>query len=367
MKKSKVIAIIVTVLMAVALFTACSQQPAASESPSEAASSAVASESASAPASSEAAAGPKGPGGYDLELGIIQPAEHFYYQQFADATKQAAEYCGMKVTIAQSLGDPLKEVANIEDFISKGVDAIAMFSLASDVAQQGAQKCNEAGIPLFLMSSVNGEGPGTVVCTIGNSWTEMGKYDGDYLAENVTGALNVLEIQGALGQGIAEGISEGFAEGIKARDDIKIVFQKTAGWNRDDAIKITEDQIAAGLDFNCIFVHNEDMCMGVVSVLKENDMLDKVTVITQNGSDDGFTMIQAGEVLATCANPPPLVASDVVVQILKYFDGVPVPETYDTPTFIVDASNVNDPNTPSWDIKWATKSVDEYFAGTYDK
>jgi len=367
MKKTKVIAIIVAAILAVALLTACAPQAPAETSAPATEAPATTAAATEAPETAEAPAGPKGPGGYDFELGIIQPAEHFYYQQFADATKQAAEYCGMKVTIAQSLGDPLKEVANIEDFISKGVDAIAMFSLASDVAQQGAQKCNAADIPLFLMSSVNGEGPGTVVCTIGNSWTEMGKYDGDYLAEKVTGALNVLEIQGALGQGIAEGISEGFAEGIKARDDIKIVFQKTAGWNRDDAIKITEDQIAAGLDFNCIFVHNEDMCAGVVSVLKENDMLDKVTVITQNGSPDGFTMIQAGEVIATCANPPPLVASDVVVQVLKYFDGVPVPETYDTPTFIIDASNVNDPNTPSWDIKWATKSVDEYFAGTYDK
>ncbi len=371
MKMKKGIAIIVIAAMALVLFTACSTtQPAASSEP---ASSAPASSAAAsvAPASSAAAsasteASTKGKGGYKYKLGIIQPGPEFYYQQYADDVKNAAEYAGMTVTTALSQYSSQTEIANVEDMISKGVDAIACFAVNSDTAQLDAQKCNEANVPLFLMSSTASEGAGKPTSVIGNSFYDMGKLDGDWMAKNMTGAQNVLEIQGQLGQGIAEEISRGFADGIKARSDIKIVFQKTANWKRDDAIKITEDEISAGLDFNAIFVHNEDMCAGVVSVLKENNMLDKVKVITQNGSDPGIEMIKAGEVLATAANPPSYVGGDVVVQILKYFDKQTVPELYNSPTFIIDSSNVNNADLVTWDKKWAVARVDAYFAGTYD-
>lgn len=347
MKKIKVIAITVTVVMAVALFTACSQTPAATSesaasSASEAASASVAPASSDAEAASAADGAVKGKGGYKYSLGVIQPGPEFYYQTFADSVQTAAEYAGMNVTILLSQYSAETEIANIEDLISQGVDAIACFSTSSDTAQMDAQKCNEANIPLFLMSSTAAEGPGKPVCVIGNSFYGMGATNGEWVLANIKEPANILEIQGQLGQGIAEEISRGFAETIASNTDLKIVSQKTANWKRDEAIAITEDALASGLDFNMIFVHNEDMCAGVVSVLEENGMLDKIKVITQNGSDPGIEMIKAGKVLSTCANPASFVGGDVVVQILKYFDGKTVPPVYESPVFIIDSTNVNE-------------------------
>jgi ribose transport system substrate-binding protein len=372
MKKTKLIAIVVAVLMAVALFAACSAQPAASESAaeSEVASSAPASESVEPDASdeAEAAAGaPRGAGNYDYTLGIIQPGPEFYYQTYADSVRLGAEHAGMTATILLSQYSAETEISNVEDLISQGVDAIACFSVSSETAQIDAQLCNEAGIPLFLMSSAAGEGPGEPTCSIGNSFYEMGSKDGEWVLENITEPTNILEIQGQLGQGIAEEISRGFEEAIASNPDLVIVKKDTANWKRDEAISMTEDAISSGLDFNLVFVHNEDMCAGVVSVLEENDLLNNpVQVVTQNGSDPGIEMIKAGQVLATCANPASYVGGDVVVQILKYFDGQEVPAVYESPVFIIDETNVNDPDLVTWDTSWAIARVDEYFDGTYE-
>lgn len=373
MNKKRVIAIIVTLVMAVTLFTACSQAPAeASESAAPASESAApASESAAAPAESaapeaseEAAAG--GPGTYDIALGVIQPGPEFYYQTFADSVKTGAEYAGMTVTILLSQYSAETEISNVEDLISQGVGAIACFSVNSETAQIDAQLCNEADIPLFLMSSTVGEGTGKPVSTVGNSFYAMGAKDGEWVLANITEPANILEIQGQLGQGIAEEISRGFAETIASNPDLKIVKIDSANWKRDEAIAMTEDAISSGLDFNFVFVHNEDMCAGVVSVLEENDLLNNpVQVVTQNGSDPGIEMIKAGQVLATCANPASFVGGDVVVQILRYFDGQDVPEVYESPVFIIDSTNVNDPELVTWDKKWAVSRVDAYFAGEY--
>ena len=372
MKKTKVIAIIVTLIMALTLFTACSK-PAATESEapaaSEAASESVAPASTEAPAASEEAAAEgttKGVGGYDYSLGVIQPGPEFYYQTFADSVKTGAEYAGMTVTILLSQYSAETEISNVEDLISQGVDAVACFSVNSETAQIDAQLCNEANIPLFLMSSTVGEGSGKPVTTVGNSFYAMGATDGEWVLANIKEPANILEIQGQLGQGIAEEISRGFAETIASNPDLKIVKIDTANWKRDEAIAMTEDAISSGLDFNMVFVHNEDMCAGVVSVLEENDLLNNpVKVVTQNGSDPGIEMIKAGQVLATCANPASFVGGDVVVQILKHFDGQEVPAVYESPVFIIDSTNVNDPELVTWDKKWAVSRVEAYFAGEY--
>jgi len=359
------IAIIVLVGMMAACAKPAAQAPAA-EAP------AAEKPAAEAPAASTGGdGGPRGPGEYNYHLGLVQPGPEFYYQSFADSISLAAEFAGMKVTALLSEYSNEKEVANIEDLISQGVDAITVFSLASETAQINAQLCEEAGIPLFLTNSSLGEGPADVITEVGNSFWDMGAENGYWIKDNLDllpDKMKVLEIQGQLGQGIAEGISQGIAD-ITADlgDKYTVVHKQTANWIRSEAIAITEDSLMANLDFNMIFVHNEDMGAGVVSVLKENGVLNNgVVVIAQNGSDPGIEMIRAGEMLATCANPPSFVGGDVVVQILRYFDGVEVPRVFYSPVFMIDSTNANDPNLVTWDKKWAISRVESYFAGTFE-
>ncbi|MDL2236970.1 sugar ABC transporter substrate-binding protein [Christensenellaceae bacterium OttesenSCG-928-K19] len=371
MKYWKTIAIVLVLLLAVTLFGACSpgtttEEPADNAATQEAAPEATeetpAETAATEETPAEGDAAESGGGGYDYHLGVIQPGPESYYQNYADSVKAAAEYAGMKVTSLLAEYSAETEIANVEDLISQGVDAIAVFSVASDTAQVDAQLCNEADIPLFLMSSTASEGTGVPTCTIGNSFYDMGKMDGDWVVENMEGEVKVLEIQGALGQGVAELHSEGFADAIAARDDIEVVYQQTANWVRADAIAITEDSLMSDLDFNMVFVHNEDMCAGVVSVLEENGEIGNINVVTMNGSNDGIQMIKDGKILATCANPPSYVGGDVVVQIMKFFDGADVPATFDSPTFMIDSGNASAPDLVTWDKEWAIARVDEYLA-----
>ena len=168
-----------------------------------------------------------------------------------------------------------------------------------------------------------------------------------------------MEIQGALGTGIADNISDGFAEAI-AGTDYKIAYQADCGWDRAKAIQVMEDQISAGLDFNVVFVHNEDMCGGVVSVLEENNLQDDVLVITQNGSDAGFDMLKNGQIACTVTNSPSLVAGETVVRIMQYFDGTLTENKVQAGIYCVTQSNYNDPETVTWDVSWAINLVDKY-------
>ena len=93
-----------------------------------------------------------------------------------------------------------KEVAGIEDMITRKVDGIILGSVSADSAQQAAQKCNAADIPLVIENSALGEGPGTVVSDVEFDWYGLGVMSAEVTAENWPGS-KVLLITGTLGTG----------------------------------------------------------------------------------------------------------------------------------------------------------------------
>jgi ABC-type sugar transport system substrate-binding protein len=297
-----------------------------------------------------------------IKIGAVQPGPENYYQTFFDRIQEAAKHAGMSITTLLSEYSTDKELRNVEDLISQGVDCIAIFPLTSDSAQQIAQICNAAEMPLFLITAEASPGPGVVTCSVKNDFFDMGYMNGVWLKDNFTGPANILEVQGALGTGIGDNITAGFTEAIKDRSDYKVVFRKDCQWDRATAITFVEDQISAGTNFNVVFVHNEDMCGGVVSVLQENNLQNTVMVITQNGSDDGFKMLDAKQIACTVTNSPSLVAGEAVVRIMQYFDGTLKDSVVDAGVYAIDQSNYKDPATVTWDVSWALQTVDKYIA-----
>lgn len=351
MKLTKTLTLVVLICLAFALMVACT--PAA----------ATTTAGTTTAAATTATTGAQTGSNYDIFLGIIQPGPEFYYQQLTDAMTLAAEYAGMDVTSLISEYSAEKELANVEDLISQGAEAIIMFSVSGDSAQIAAQLCNEADIPFFTVGGTASAGPGVVTSSIKNDFAEMGEMGGAWLAENFEGEAKIADIQGLLGADIAEAISRGFAKGLGSRADMEVVFTTPADWDRAKAIAITEDLLASDLDFNIIFVHNEDMCAGVITVLQEAGVLNNgVQVLSQNGSPDGFKFIREGSLLMTVSNSSTYVGGDAIVQIMKYLDGKTVEPIWNAPVFPIDASNVDDPNQVTWDMSWATQRVDEYLA-----
>ncbi len=361
MKFTKILTMVVVIAVTIALVVACAPAEKAAEDAVDAVEDAVdevvdAAEEVVDEVVEETS-------NYDIFLGVIQPGPEFYYQQLTDAMTAAAEHAGMDVTSLISEYSAEKELANVEDLIAQGVDVIVMFSVSGDAAQIAAQVCNEADTPLFIVGGSAAEGPGVVVSSIKNDFFDMGEMAGQWVAANFEGPVRAADIQGLLGANIAEEISRGFASGLAAGDDMEVVFTIEAGWDRAQAITATEDLLSSDLDFNMIFVQNEDMAAGVISVLEEAGALNNgVQVVTQNGSGDGFKFIREGKLLMTVSNSSTYVGGDAIVQILKYLDGMDVEPVWNAPVFPIDATNVDDPDQITWDMYWATQRVDEYLA-----
>lgn len=303
-----------------------------------------------------------------FKIGYIQYSSDAYYQNQADAAKLVEKYInenekdfGIEMTFVTSEGKPEKELANIEDFIAKKMDAIIDFTGAAATAQQGAQLSNKANVAFFVVGSTAADGPGKVTSTIKGDFVKMGGEIGKYLADNYPNA-KIAVVEGVLGQGIVEYFEEGFEKNLGPNN--KIVVKGVGDWNAEKSQNVMNDWLANYKgEFDMVYAMNADIYLGVVRALKDAGKLNNpIKIITHNGRPEDFKGVMDGDAVATLANSPTYESGVLLRVVTTFLRGNPVPPLVITPSAIVDKK------TPEKLLGWELdKGVKAYQEWTFEK
>jgi len=275
-----------------------------------------------------------------LTFGYIMPGSDPWYAYARDGFLLAAQKRGVNVIVLNSDYDQQKELANIEDLITKKVDGINLFSFNPDGAQIAAQKCNAAGIPLTVEMSHIAEGPGKVVCDIEFDWVRLGTMIAEFIAEHYPGE-KVLEITGLIGQGPIDNFLVGFKSKIQELGKNELIGVHPADYNREKAMNVMQNMLQSGQEFTVVHVGNEDMAMGVIQVLKDAGKLNNpIKVISNNGSPEGLEAIRRGELQATVSTSPGVEGIVCFESLYRYIIGERIPEKIIIPMIWITKDNV---------------------------
>jgi len=279
--------------------------------------------------------------GKQLVFGYIMPGSDPWYAYARDGFLLAAQKRGVNVIVLNSDYDQQKELANIEDLITKKVDGINLFSFNPDGAQIAAQKCNAAGIPLTVEMSHIAEGPGKVVCDIEFDWVRLGEMIAEYIAEHYPGE-KVLEITGLIGQGPIDMLLSGLTGKMKELGKNELIGIHPADYNREKAMNVMQNMLQSGQEFTVVHVSNEDMAMGVLQVLKDAGKLNNpIKVISNNGSPEGLEAIKNGELQATVSTSPGVEGVVCFEALYRHVMGEKVPEKILIPMIWITKENVD--------------------------
>jgi len=214
--------------------------------------------------------------------GVFRTATHYFEVGAFDAVLN-----GITVSIIYrapashiAFGD---QVAIIEDFITMGVDAIAISPIEVEVIIPAIRKANEAGIPVIIVNLLEPIAGVEVVSYIGfdnfecaevSAYTvldyfggpgvlgtgrEVAVEPGEYLdlkwwrdlyASVTPGEKAAIKASGAIIEGVAGGFFStarvnGFHSVIDEYPGIEIVGTLPADWNREKGIKAAEDFLTA--------------------------------------------------------------------------------------------------------------------------
>ena len=255
------------------------------------------------------------------------------------AEAQAAKYPDIKEFIyTDAGGSNEKQIADVEDLISRGVDLIMMSPREAQALVPAVEAIKAAGIPLVVLDrEIVGEDYNVF---IGGNNLQIGDELGKYTKANAPANFNYLELEGIPGATPTIQRHEGFTaqiEGGATRLDAQ-----PANYDLAPAIPIMEDWLTKYKgQFQVIYAHNDPMILGAINVLKEAGYKPgDVFLVGVDGQREAFEAIKEGWLQATAIYATGgALGLDMAVRVLK---GEPVPKRIITETPVITADNVDD-------------------------
>lgn len=170
--------------------------------------------------------------------------------------------------------DAAAQANQIDYFISLGVDAIVVVPVDSQAICASVQKAKDAGIPFFTIDRA------PIGCeidmTVQSDNYMAGKQSGEAMVKLLTEKYGepkgtVLELQGDLGQNVAQLRGAGFNDVLKNYPNIKVISKPTE-WKAEKFSQATLDVVASE-PVDGIYMHSD--CVGTKVVLAALEQLGK--------------------------------------------------------------------------------------------
>jgi ribose transport system substrate-binding protein len=269
----------------------------------------------------------------------------YYAAQLAAAVDEAKKN-GCTVTTADGQNDLTKQIGDVEDMISKGIQLLIINPRDPEAMVPSVNSAVRAGVKVVVIDS--GLDPkARYVTLVQSSNDQNGFLVGQWIAQKMAGKpIKIALISGDKGNIVGEQRRLGVMKGILEQQLVQgghagfeVEAQGWGGWNTDGGLSAMEDIITAHPDVNVVLGENDSMVLGARDALKEAHKLDGVLLVAAaDGQKDALELIKKGEYGATGLNNPDLVARTGVDIGLKAVAGTLPADfprvDYTTPTVI---------------------------------
>lgn len=186
-----------------------------------------------------------------------------YIAKLQKGVQAEAQKLGVKLIEADGQGDPAKQVAQAENFVTQKVDAIILNPYDKSGSAPVVTIGNKAGIPVIDVCSFV-ENLDQARVFVGSDDPFSGELEMQQMAKVLGGKGNIVIIEGPIGHSGQIARDTGYKNILTKYPDIKILARQTAEWDRAKALTLTENWLTAGLPIDGIVAQNDEMAMGAL-------------------------------------------------------------------------------------------------------
>ncbi len=163
-----------------------------------------------------------------------------------------------------------KQLDAFKSFITAEVDYILVSAADTTGWDKLLQEAKDAGIKVFLFDRMIECDPSLYTAAVVSDMRVEGETAVAWLESLGLEEYKILHIQGQLGSAAQIGRSDPLTEKCEAEANWTIVREGTGGdsWDPEEARKIAEAAIDAGIEFNVVYAENDGMADGVVAALE---------------------------------------------------------------------------------------------------
>lgn len=243
--------------------------------------------------------------------------------------EEVARHDNVSLLITDANDSPAKQVSDMEDLLTKGVDGLIIGAANLYVANPILDECEREGIPVVIVDrKVSSDKYDTFVSTDHMYGAVRGLTE---LLNRIGGEGKIAIIEGLPGAGPAVERNAGYDTVLEEHPNVEAIRQ-AGDWSRASGQRVMENIITAHPDFDGIHFDNGEMAVGGIQALRAAGITDEMMRANQpcltwlDGYNGGLKMIKAGLGKYTILHPPRLHGSLSVNSMIQIFKGEPVPK-----------------------------------------
>ncbi|AYN93490.1 sugar ABC transporter substrate-binding protein [Pseudomonas sp. LTJR-52] len=232
----------------------------------------------------------------DMKIGVAVAQYDNYIAYLVQAMQARAKEIpgGASLQLEDAGGDVVRQLGQVENFISQKVDAIIVNPADTAATRKITERVTQAGIPLVYLNSrpeVDSFPAGVVF--VGTDERRIGQMQMEYLAEKMGGKGNLAIILGRLAHDDTRKRTTGVKDVLAKYPDIKVVEEQSANWERDKGMDLMSNWLLSGKAIDAVAANNDEMGIGAAMALRQAGRKD-IMVGGVDGTADGLAAIKRG-------------------------------------------------------------------------
>ncbi|MGE8176968.1 sugar ABC transporter substrate-binding protein [Pseudomonas fluorescens] len=250
---------------------------------------------------------------------------------------------GVKLQFEDARSDVVKQLSQVESFISQKVDAIVVNPVDTAATRKITEAAVKAGIPLVYVN----RRPDDLnlpkgVITVASNDLEAGQMQMQYLAEKMKGKGDIVILLGDLANNSTTNRTKGVKEVLAKYPGIKIDQEQTGTWSRDKGMTLVNDWLTQGRKFDAIVSNNDEMAIGAAMALKQAGVeKGSVLIAGVDGTPDGLRAVKKGDLAVSVFQDANGQAVDSIDAAVKMAKNEPVEQAVWVPYRLITPENVD--------------------------
>lgn len=253
----------------------------------------------------------------------------------------AAEGKGVEVVVVDAGGDgnTVQQIAQIQDLIQRGVDAIVIGATNGQAIAPVVGQAIAMGIPVVGLSSPPANDD--IAAIVSADHYDMGKLQAQCLGKAIGGKGEVAMMAGPTGQQWSDRRADGFRETLAADyPDVEIVAESRLADNRNAALGVAEDWTQRFPEIDGVYSATDDMAAGVISAFDAAGLAD-VAFSASNLSPTAQELIKSGKLACTSIQKIVAQGKAALEAAVTAAEGGAIDKSIVTPALLVDESNID--------------------------
>ena len=283
-----------------------------------------------------------------LRIAVIpKGTTHEFWKMGEAGAKKAGNELGIDIIWKgpQKESDRAGQIKVVENFITQGVDGIALAPLDDKALVRSVTEAKNAGIKVAVWDSGLDESAGdAVISSVMTNNFAAGQDCGKRLAMLMNGSGKVLMLRHAVNHDSTTKREEGFLDGIKkAAPGIELLsIDQRGGVSIDEAMKVSESLLNQfGDQVDGVFTPNESTTQGMLRALDQAGLAGKFPFVGYDTNEALLQGLKDKKVSALAVQDPFQMGYTAVRNIFNSIQQKPFEANVDTGAVLLDLENID--------------------------